>query len=105
MILFCSKQGKSNHQLWNELCDMISKNPHKIKTLNVDAIIRGGLRRYTDQVGAYQCSGSKYIEFGSGSRVMNDINFLSLKKLRMKNFLLKIYFFNPLEPKHFFFEF
>merc|ERR1719481_8716 len=48
---FTSRQGKSNHQLWNELCDMISKNPTKIETLNVDAIIRGGLRKYTDQVG------------------------------------------------------
>jgi len=48
---FTSRQGKSNHQLWNELCDMISKNPNKIHTLNVDAIIRGGLRKYTDQVG------------------------------------------------------
>ena len=47
---FVSKGGKSNHQLWNELCDMISKNPTKIETLNVDAIIRSGLRRYTDQV-------------------------------------------------------
>ncbi|XP_012349113.1 pre-mRNA-splicing factor syf1 homolog isoform X2 [Apis florea] len=48
---FISKHGKSNHQLWNELCDLISKNPSKIKSLNVDAIIRGGLRRYTDQLG------------------------------------------------------
>lgn len=48
---FVSKHGKSNHQLWNELCDLISKNPSKIKSLNVDAIIRGGLRRYTDQLG------------------------------------------------------
>merc|ERR1719347_1292831 len=48
---FTSRQGKSNHQLWNELCDMISKNPNKITSLNVDAIIRGGLRKYTDQVG------------------------------------------------------
>ena len=48
---FVSKSGKSNHQMWNELCEMISKNPTKIKTLNVDAIIRSGLRRYTDQVG------------------------------------------------------
>ncbi|XP_046426784.1 pre-mRNA-splicing factor syf1 homolog [Neodiprion fabricii] len=48
---FVSKHGKSNHQLWNELCDLISKNPTKIKSLNVDAIIRGGLRRYTDQLG------------------------------------------------------
>ena len=48
---FVSKKGKSNHTLWHELCEMISKNPQKIKSLNVDAIIRGGLRRYTDQVG------------------------------------------------------
>lgn len=48
---FQSKHGKSNHQLWNELCELISKNPDKIHSLNVDAIIRGGLRRYTDQLG------------------------------------------------------
>jgi pre-mRNA-splicing factor SYF1 len=27
---FVSKHGKSNHQLWNELCEMISQNPDKI---------------------------------------------------------------------------
>ncbi|CAG0878572.1 unnamed protein product [Darwinula stevensoni] len=48
---FISKHGKSHHQLWNELCELISKNPDKVKSLNVDAIIRSGLRRYTDQIG------------------------------------------------------
>ncbi|CAH0387979.1 unnamed protein product [Bemisia tabaci] len=48
---FVSKHGKSNHQLWNELCELMSKNPQKVRSLNVDAIIRGGLRRYTDQLG------------------------------------------------------
>ncbi|XP_046404524.1 pre-mRNA-splicing factor syf1 homolog [Ischnura elegans] len=48
---FVSKHGKSNHQLWNELCELISKNPDKVRSLCVDAIIRGGLRRYTDQLG------------------------------------------------------
>lgn len=43
---FVSKTGKSNHQLWNELCELNSKNPKQIKSLNVDAIIRGGLRRW-----------------------------------------------------------
>ena len=47
---FVSKKGKSNHALWYELCELISKNPHQIKSLNVDAILRSGLRRYTDQV-------------------------------------------------------
>ncbi|XP_033228299.1 pre-mRNA-splicing factor syf1 homolog [Belonocnema kinseyi] len=49
---FVSKSGKSKHQLWSELCDLISKHPTQIKTLNVDAIIRGGLRRYTDSLGS-----------------------------------------------------
>jgi len=65
---FISQNGKSKHQLWNELCELISNNPDKIHSLNVDAIIRGlfnsflhtdsviillqgGLRRYTDQLG------------------------------------------------------
>jgi len=48
---FVSLHGKSSHQLWAELCELLSKNPTKITSLNVDAIIRGGLRRYTDQVG------------------------------------------------------
>lgn len=48
---FVSQHGKSNHQLWNELCELISTNPDKVRSLNVDAIIRGGLRRYTDQLG------------------------------------------------------
>ncbi|XP_055919074.1 pre-mRNA-splicing factor syf1 homolog [Eupeodes corollae] len=47
---FVSKHGKSNHQLWNELCELMSKHPDKVHSLNVDAIIRGGLRRYTDQL-------------------------------------------------------
>jgi pre-mRNA-splicing factor SYF1 len=28
---YVSKNGKSNHQLWNELCELISKNPDKVK--------------------------------------------------------------------------
>lgn len=57
---FVSKHGKSNHQLWNELCEMISKNPDKVHSLNVDAIIRGGLRRYTDQLGHLWTSLANY---------------------------------------------
>ena len=37
---FVSKRGKSNHALWHELCELVSKNPDKVKSLNVDAIIR-----------------------------------------------------------------
>ncbi|ELU10183.1 hypothetical protein CAPTEDRAFT_149139 [Capitella teleta] len=48
---FKSKHGKSKHQLWNELCELISRNPDKIKSLKVEAILRQGIKRYTDQVG------------------------------------------------------
>ncbi|ENN78652.1 hypothetical protein YQE_04825, partial [Dendroctonus ponderosae] len=37
---FVSQNGKSKHQLWNELCELISNNPGKVVSLNVDAIIR-----------------------------------------------------------------
>lgn len=40
--------------LWLELCDMITKHPREVHGtgLRVDAIIRGGIRRFTDEVGA-----------------------------------------------------
>ena len=39
---------------------MISKNPTKIHSLNIEAIIRSGLRRYTDQLGNLWCSLADY---------------------------------------------
>lgn len=57
---FTSKHGKSNHQMWHELCDMISKNPNKIQSLNVEAIIKSGLNRFTDQLGRLWCSLADY---------------------------------------------
>lgn len=74
---FVSKHGKSNHQLWNELCDLISKNPSKIKSLNVDAIIRGGLRRYTDQLGPlWNSLADYYVRSGLFERVLTNFLFL-----------------------------
>ncbi|KAF4518796.1 hypothetical protein B566_EDAN005417 [Ephemera danica] len=35
---FVSKHGKSNHQLWNELCELISKNPDKARDIYEEAI-------------------------------------------------------------------
>ncbi|MEQ2192921.1 Pre-mRNA-splicing factor SYF1, partial [Xenoophorus captivus] len=47
-------------QLWHELCDLISQNPDKVTSLNVGAIIRGGLTRFTDQLGKLWCSLADY---------------------------------------------
>ncbi|XP_048587532.1 pre-mRNA-splicing factor SYF1-like [Nematostella vectensis] len=57
---FVSKEGKSSHQLWHELCEIISKNPDKVKSLKVADIIRGGLRRFTDSLGQLWCSLADY---------------------------------------------
>ena len=98
---FVSKHGKSKHQLWNELCELISKNPTKVRleqsissllycmfhfvmglsflklnfrSLNVEAIIRGGLRRYTDQLGhLWNSLADYYVRSGLFERVK--INF------------------------------
>ncbi|XP_071948543.1 pre-mRNA-splicing factor SYF1-like [Antedon mediterranea] len=57
---FISKKGKSNHQLWHDLCDLICKNPTKVKSLKVDPIIRQGIKRFTDERGQLWCSLADY---------------------------------------------
>ncbi|RWS31360.1 pre-mRNA splicing factor Syf1-like protein [Leptotrombidium deliense] len=57
---FLSKEGKSKHQLWSELCNLISKNPDKVQSLKVDPIIREGIKRYTDQQGKLWNSLAEY---------------------------------------------
>jgi len=57
---FVSKKGKSNHQLWHELCDLMSKNPDKVKSLKVGQIIHNGLQRFTDGLGQLWCSLTDY---------------------------------------------
>ncbi|GCC31864.1 hypothetical protein chiPu_0010324 [Chiloscyllium punctatum] len=70
---FVSKEGKSNYQLWHELCHLISTNPDKVKSLNVGAIIRGGLTRFTDQLGKLWCSlADYYIRSGHFEKVITD---------------------------------
>jgi len=48
---FVSIEGKTSHQLWMDLCDVISRHPEDIKTLKTEAIIRNGLNKFTDEVG------------------------------------------------------
>jgi hypothetical protein len=49
---FRSIEGKSKHQLWLELCDLITKHPAEVlaEGIDVDAILRGGIRKYKDEV-------------------------------------------------------
>ncbi|KAM8793922.1 pre-mRNA-splicing factor SYF1 [Eudromia elegans] len=48
---FVSREGKSSYQLWQELCALLSQHPEQVTSLDAGAIIRGGLRRFTDHRG------------------------------------------------------
>ncbi|KAK6793556.1 hypothetical protein RDI58_007009 [Solanum bulbocastanum] len=49
--LFYSIKGKTKYRLWLELCDLLTQHATEISGLNVDAIIRGGIKKFTDEVG------------------------------------------------------
>ncbi|CAA0827221.1 Tetratricopeptide repeat (TPR)-like superfamily protein, partial [Striga hermonthica] len=57
---FYSTKGKTKHMLWLELCDLLSQHASKISGLNVDAVIRGGIRKFTDEVGRLWTSLADY---------------------------------------------
>lgn len=57
---FFSIKGKTKHRLWLELCDLLTKHATEISGLNVDAIIRGGIRKFTDEVGRLWTSLADY---------------------------------------------
>lgn len=57
---FVSREGKSKFVLWNELCELVSRHPDEVKSLNVEAIIREGIKRYTDQQGKLWNSLAEY---------------------------------------------
>lgn len=49
---FVSLESKSKHQLWLELCDIITRHPKDVTSLKVDAILRSGIRKFTDEARA-----------------------------------------------------
>ncbi|XP_041370766.1 pre-mRNA-splicing factor SYF1-like [Gigantopelta aegis] len=70
---FVSRDGKSKHQLWNELCDLIAKNPDKVSTPKIEPIIRQGLKRYSDQIGVLWNSMADYYIRGGHFERARDI--------------------------------
>lgn len=57
---FFSIKGKTKHQLWLELCDLLTRHATEVSGLKVDAIIRGGIRKFTDEVGRLWTSLADY---------------------------------------------
>ncbi|GAB2271613.1 hypothetical protein Dimus_006444 [Dionaea muscipula] len=57
---FFSIKGKTKHRLWLELCDLLTMHSAEVSGLNVDAVIRGGIKKFTDQVGRLWTSLADY---------------------------------------------
>ncbi|CAO3664420.1 unnamed protein product [Rhizopus stolonifer] len=57
---FKSTRGKSNYQLWQDLCKLAVDHCDEIKSIQVEPIIRSGIRRFTDQVGSLYCRLATY---------------------------------------------
>ncbi|GJT85802.1 pre-mRNA-splicing factor SYF1, partial [Tanacetum coccineum] len=56
---FWSIKGKTKYMLWLELCDVLANHATATR-LNVDAILRGGIRKYNDEVGRLWTSLADY---------------------------------------------
>jgi pre-mRNA-splicing factor SYF1 len=62
---FQSSQNRSRHDLWMQLCDIASKNPDKVQ-LNVEAVIRSGLKRFSSETGRlWTALADYYIRLGN----------------------------------------
>lgn len=58
---FFSSSGKTKHEIWMHLCDLCCNHPeHVCKTLKVEEIIRGGISRFSDEVGRLWCRLADY---------------------------------------------
>ncbi|KAI3879333.1 hypothetical protein MKX03_031802 [Papaver bracteatum] len=57
---FCSIKGKTKHQLWLELCELLTRHATEVAGLNVEAIIRDGIGKFTDEVGRLWTSLADY---------------------------------------------
>ncbi len=57
---FCSIKGKTKHGLWLELCELLTRHAEEVSGLNVDAIIRGGIKKFTDEAGRLWTSLAEY---------------------------------------------
>jgi pre-mRNA-splicing factor SYF1 len=58
---FVSPSGQTEHQMWMKLCDICARHPAAVvNTLNVEAIIRSGITKFSDEVGRLWTSLSDY---------------------------------------------
>lgn len=57
---FQSSKGKTKHEIWLELANLLSSNAETVSSLPVDPIIRSGIAKYTDETGRLWCALASY---------------------------------------------
>jgi pre-mRNA-splicing factor SYF1 len=58
---YISPSGQTKHQMWMQLCDICATHPEAVSnSLKVDAIIRSGISRFSDEVGRLWCKLADY---------------------------------------------
>ena len=51
--------------MWLELCEIVATHPEEVNCLDIDSMIRGGIRKFTDEVGRlWTCLADFYIRRG-----------------------------------------
>ncbi|KAF4713740.1 Pre-mRNA-splicing factor SYF1 [Perkinsus olseni] len=67
---FVSMEGKSNHQFWLELCDMVTTHGPSIKSVDVDAVVRSAIGKFSDQTGRlWNSLADYYVQLGNFGKV------------------------------------
>ena len=58
---YVSPSGQTQHQMWMQLCDICATHPEAVsKSLKVEAIIRSGISRFSDEIGRLWCRLADY---------------------------------------------
>jgi pre-mRNA-splicing factor SYF1 len=57
---FQSSRGRNSYQLWTELSDLVCEHSDQLHSVDVDKILRAGIRRFTDEVGRLWNALAKY---------------------------------------------
>jgi len=48
---FVSLEGKTRHEMWLELCELVSEHAPAIKSIDVEHVLKTGIRRFADDTG------------------------------------------------------
>jgi pre-mRNA-splicing factor SYF1 len=60
-----SMRNSTKYDLWNLLCDLITNYPEEIKSINVEKVILGGIKKFQEEFGKLWCYlATYYIKMG-----------------------------------------